>query len=237
VVSAHLNRVPRSASPEQKLSALPQAALLAASGGLLDAVVYLDHGHVFANSMTGNVVFLGISAVSHDWHQVLPRLAPILAYIVGVTAARLLRVRPVRHLPLFALILEIAALLFVGFLPLTFPPHAFTAIVAFVAAFQVSTFRHVGSFTYNSTFLTGNLRDTVEGALNRLLERDPAARYMAFQKFKDLGLVCLAFLLGATLGAFVAPRFPTHALWFAEPFLLTVLLFTLRRPPQSAPVY
>jgi len=31
--------------------------LLAITGGLLDAVVYLNHGHVFANAMSGNVIF------------------------------------------------------------------------------------------------------------------------------------------------------------------------------------
>jgi hypothetical protein len=53
-----------------KATALPAAMLLAATGGLLDAVVYLNHGHVFANAMTGNVIFLGISALGRDWADV-----------------------------------------------------------------------------------------------------------------------------------------------------------------------
>jgi uncharacterized membrane protein YoaK (UPF0700 family) len=216
-----------------RVSALPDALLLAASGGMLDAVVYLNHGHVFANAMTGNVIFLGISAVSRDWNQILPHLTPILAYAVGVCASRLLRAQPLRHLTLFALAAEIAALFVAGLLPPFFPQMAFVALIAVVAAFQVSTFRHVGAFTYNSTFITGNLRDTVEGWLNHLLEPDPAARSQGFQKFKDLGLVCLSFLAGAIAGAFVAPRFPSHALWFAEPLLLAVFALTLLRTPRS----
>ena len=42
-------------------AALPEAVLLATIGGLLDAIVYLNDGHVFANAMTGNIVFLGIA--------------------------------------------------------------------------------------------------------------------------------------------------------------------------------
>ena len=36
------------------------AALLTFSGGFLDVFTYVGHGHVFANTMTGNIVFLGM---------------------------------------------------------------------------------------------------------------------------------------------------------------------------------
>jgi uncharacterized membrane protein YoaK (UPF0700 family) len=42
------------------------ALLLGTTGGFLDAVVYLNHGHVFANAMTGNVIFLGIAAIGRN---------------------------------------------------------------------------------------------------------------------------------------------------------------------------
>jgi uncharacterized membrane protein YoaK (UPF0700 family) len=105
----------------------------------------------------------------------------------------------------------------------------FTATIAFVSAFQVATFRHVGGFTYNSTFITGNLRDMLEGAWAWRLERDPAARYQGGLKFRDMGLVCLCFLGGAIAGALVAPRFPIHAVWFTEPMLLAVVALTFHR--------
>ena len=40
---------------------LTVAALLTLSGGYLDAYTYVGHGHVFANTMTGNVALLGIN--------------------------------------------------------------------------------------------------------------------------------------------------------------------------------
>jgi len=56
--------MPLPATPIQP-GALPDAMLLATTGGLLDAVVYLNYGHVFANTMTGNVIFLGIAFLGH----------------------------------------------------------------------------------------------------------------------------------------------------------------------------
>ena len=50
--------------PASQPDTLLSATLLATTGGLLDAVVYTLHGHVFASSMTGNVILLGIAAFS-----------------------------------------------------------------------------------------------------------------------------------------------------------------------------
>lgn len=211
-------------------STLTSATLLAAAGGLLDAVVYLNHGHVFANAMTGNVIFLGIEAVDHDYSGILPHIAPILAFLVGVVAARLLRFVPLRDSAVLTLALEILALFAVGFFPRSYPQLAFTVTIAFVSAFQVTTFRRVGRFTYNSTFITGNLRDMGEGIFDHFFAPDSAQRWIGRAKAIKMGLICSAFLAGAAAGAWVAPRFPAHAVWFAEPMLLIVLALTMLRP-------
>ena len=211
-------------------STLSSASLLAAAGGLLDAVVYLNHGHVFANAMTGNLIFLGIETVDHDYSGILPHAAPILAFVLGVVAARLLRFVPLRGSAVLTLGLEILALFAVGFFPRDYPQLAFTVTIAFVSAFQVTTFRRVGRFTYNSTFITGNLRDMAEGVFDHFFAPDRTQRWSGRAKAMKMGLICLAFLAGAAGGAWVAPRFPAHAVWFAEPMLLTVMALTLLRP-------
>lgn len=204
--------------------------MLAAAGGLLDAVVYLNHGRVFANAMTGNVIFLGIEAVDHDYSGILPHVAPILSFLAGVIAARLLRRIPLRSSAVLTLGLEIVALFAVGLFPRDYPQLAFTAPIAFVSAFQVTTFRRVGRFTYNSTFITGNLRDMAEGFYDFLFSVDWAQRDVGRAKSAKMAVICGAFLCGAAGGAWVAPRFPAHAVWFAEPMLLAVLALTLLRP-------
>jgi uncharacterized membrane protein YoaK (UPF0700 family) len=127
-------------------------------------------------------------------------------------------------------VVEIVALFFVGMLPATLPQVAFTATIALVSAFQVTTFRRVGRFTYNSTFVTGNLRDVAEGLLESFTASDPSDRRLGRAKFRKLSLICLAFLLGASIGALAAAHYPTHALWFAEPFLLAAITLVLVNP-------
>ncbi len=215
------------ATPES--STLSDALILASTGGLLDSFVYLNHGHVFANSMTGNVALLGITLLGHQWREVIPHLVPILGFFAGVISARYLRTRNNRA-AIIALTFEILALFALGWVPSDFPDIPFTAIVAYVAAFQVSSFRHVYQLPFNSTFITGNLRQAAEGLYDAL---DPAATPDIREKGRtqglNLSLICLCFLAGAALGAWAAPRLANRSLWLTEPLLLFVALRIPRR--------
>jgi uncharacterized membrane protein YoaK (UPF0700 family) len=137
--------------------------------------------------------------------------------------------------------LEIVTIFVLGWFPPSFPRMAFTGIIAYVAAIQVASFRRVGRFAYNSTFLTGNLRDVAEGLYDGLNPSStPETRERGLSQAWDLGLICLSFLAGAVIGAWVAPRFANRSLWLAEPLLIAVAIHALRNqvlsasPPPSA---
>jgi uncharacterized membrane protein YoaK (UPF0700 family) len=210
-------------------NALPDALLLATTGGLLDAFIFLNHGHVFANAMTGNVVFLGIALAGRDWKDIVPHLVPLCGFVVGVVLSKSVRSHlQEQPLLLLGLTFEIVALFALGWLPLDAPHMVITATTAVVGAFQVASYRHVEGFGYNSTFVTGNLRDTVEGFYDAIAPRvAPEVRDKGRAKALDLGLICLCFLVGAVIGAWGAPRFANHTIWFAEPFLFIVALRAL----------
>jgi uncharacterized membrane protein YoaK (UPF0700 family) len=184
-------------APNPQPDTLISALLLATTGGLLDAFVYTQHGHVFANAATGNVILLGINMLSGNWHQAIRHLARVLAFVAGVAASRLL---PHVRAGLGVLLLEMLALFVAGLLPLAFPELAFTALIAFVSAFQVSTFRQVGRFSYNSTFITGNLRDCADGFVGYFFDPDPELRRHELAKARKLTGICLFFLIGVVAG-------------------------------------
>ena len=212
-------------------AALPDAMLLATTGGLLDAVVYLNHGHVFANAMTGNVIFLGIAAISHKWEDIIPRLFPLAGFLAGVITSKHLRTRLGARSVQFGLGLEITAIFVLGWLPGSFPEMAFTGIIAYVAAIQVASFRRVDRFAYNSTFITGNLRDVAEGLYEAAAPfSTPETRERGLAQGRALGFICLCFLGGAILGAWAAPRFANRSIWLAEPLLLAVAILSFRHP-------
>ncbi len=201
------------------------ALLLAFSGGVLDAFLYLDHGRVFAGAMTGNAVLCAVGLLHHDAHDALMHMVPLVAFGLGAWAAFVAEDH-FRHAVMAALSIEAACLLVASFLPPGFPDLLFILIVSALAGFQVGSFRTVDKFVYSSTFITGELREGLD-ALHRALES--ATRRKGLLEFRDLGLVILLFLAGAVSGAILAVRIGNHTLWLPVVLLLIVLGFVIRR--------
>jgi uncharacterized membrane protein YoaK (UPF0700 family) len=216
------------APPDERraVGSLPSAMLLAATGGSLDAFIYLNHGHVFAAAMTGNGVLLGVAVLHRDWMQAVRHVLPIMAFCLGVFLSRLLDGSLKRHAITVGLTCEMVALFLASFLPGGFPDMAFVPLLAIVAAYQVDSFRKADAYSYNSTFMTGNLRTAVDGLYQSLA---PETREKGLRQFRSLSLVVAAFLSGAVVGAILAPRWLNHTLWFVDVPLVVVLLMTLRK--------
>jgi uncharacterized membrane protein YoaK (UPF0700 family) len=213
-----------STAEHRAAGSLPSAILLALTGGALDAFIYLNHGHVFAAAMTGNGVLLGVAILHHDYAQALRHLLPIFGFITGIFFANLLDKSLKHHAVTVGLVCEISALFVASFLPGRFPDRAFVPIIAIVAAYQITSFRQVDTYAYNSTFMTGNLRTAVDGLYDAL---SPAKRKAGLRKFRELSCIVLAFLLGAIAGAILSPHLYNHTLWLINLPLIAVLILTL----------
>ena len=220
-----------SATEHRAVGSLPSAVLLAMTGGSLDAFIYLNHGHVFAAAMTGNGVLLGVSILHHDYLQAVRHLLPIFGFLIGVFLANLLDKTLRHHAVTVGLVCEISALFIASLLPRHFSDLAFVPIIAIVAAYQVASFRKADIYSYNSTFMTGNLRTAVDGLYDAL---SPTKRKAGLRKFRELSCIVLAFLLGATAGALLSPHLYNHTLWFIDLPLIAVLILTLHRAHPAA---
>ena len=134
---------------------------LAMSGGFRDAYTYFTRDKVFSNAQTGNVVLMSQHFMMGEWKDGLKYLLPLLAFAFGVLAAERIQAqfRFARrlHWRQGILLLEIAILLIVGFLPQTLNMTA-TILVSFSCAMQVQAFRKVDGYSYASTMCIGNLR-------------------------------------------------------------------------------
>lgn len=111
----------RNGAPPKLAGTFPLAILLSCAGGYLDAFTWVGQGGVFANAQTGNVVLLGINVATGQWSEALRHLMPIIAFVVGVFAAFWIRslasARGEPWINLISLLLELAVLIVVAFLP------------------------------------------------------------------------------------------------------------------------
>jgi len=215
------------APPEAELGV---ACLLSLSGGFLDAFTYIGHGQVFANAMTGNVVLLGVFTAAGEWQQAINHIPPIIAFLAGVFLAQSFRLSAprigMRWPPLMTLLLEIAFLVIIAFLPRSFPDIWIVLSISFAAALQNSSFTRVRNWSYNSVMTTGNLRRFAESLFAGTLPRRDS---VMLQQARIFAAICLCFLAGAFLGGLSTGGLHNAALWIPTAVLSVTLWRCLRR--------
>jgi uncharacterized membrane protein YoaK (UPF0700 family) len=199
---------------EKPHETLPVAALLILAAGQLDAYTYVGHGGVFANAMTGNIVFMTVRFTDGDWHRAIPFIGPLVAYVLGVMMAACLKREPLRrffpHPAESSLALEIAFLVLVAFLPRTVPDMLIVSGIAFVAALQATAFTRIETFDFTSVTTSANLRRFAEGFMASVVF-DEEGRFR--RQWRFFLIVCLCFIAGAFMGAIATARWGNPAVW------------------------
>jgi uncharacterized membrane protein YoaK (UPF0700 family) len=189
------------------------ADILAAAGGSMDAWVYMDHGHVFANAQTANVVLVGIHVAAGDFTAAARHVPSIIAFILGLVSSRLIGAwlkkagLNSRNLRLTVECVLLAALALIAS---RLPNGAVTACVGFIAAVQITSLSHIGDLTFNTGMTTGNLRGAFSAASAVL--NDPASERDRIRAVA-LGSMCLAFVAGAVVGGFFTLHFGDQTLF------------------------
>lgn len=214
------------ATPEQRIAASMLAAtLLAFSGGVLDAFLYVAHGKVFAGAMTGNAILLGIALLGRHRVDIAHHAVPLIGFVVGVWLSEIVGHRVKEHAVTFGLALEAAGLALAALLPRNCPDPVFTFFVPLVAAFQVTSFRSAESYSYNSTFITGDLRACTVAVYKAL---HPGTRGEAVRQARDFGLIIASFVAGAVTGAILGQRTGNFTLLLPMLAVLVVFAMALR---------
>ncbi|GLR97845.1 MULTISPECIES: YoaK family protein [Bradyrhizobium] len=193
------------------------ALLLAFVGGYLDAYTWIIHG-VMANAQTANLVLLWVHGSTGNWDDALHFVPPILAFAVGILFAAWLRGVAGQRASAISTLVEILSLVAVGVLHNRLPDLAGTLGISFVAAMQTAVFTKVEGVAYSSVMITGNMRQAIEGVYIALSGGGPLRRSGIF------AALCVAFGVGAAVGAFATKGIPDLTLGIPVAALLIILL-------------
>ena len=209
------------------------AVFLSLSGGLQDAYTYLFRGKVFANAQTGNIVLLSANLMDGNWERVLHYLVPLCAFALGVLTAEKMqeRFREMRTLHWRQLVVlgEGLLLFLVGFLPQEANTFA-NAVVSFVCAMQVQTFRKVRGHAYASTMCIGNMRSGTEALCVYFHTHDREVLCKALTYFGVIGL----FAIGAGLGALLSAHMAERGIWVSCALLAVSFFIMFIREEEKA---
>lgn len=212
----------------QMSEAFRTTIFLTLSGGFQDAYTYMGRGKVFANAQTGNIVLMATNFCEGNFAAALRYLLPLLAFAGGVYFAESIRSRYHSmerfHWRQLILLIEIALLFVVGFIPDTFNWLA-NMLVSFVCAMQVQSFRKVRGNAYASTMCIGNMRSGMQYLYTGLHTRDRAVLRRSLQYFAVIGL----FAVGAAAGSLLTINFGNRVIWCCCVSLLVSLCFMFIR--------
>lgn len=197
---------------------------LAFVGGFLDAYTYLLRGGVFANAQTGNLVLFGIHLADGSFPGCFLYLVPVAAFLLGVLITELFKkkcsARKFVEWQHVVVIIEIALLFIIGFLPRAVPDAVINVAVSFVCSMQFNSFRKTNGLPYATTMCTGNLRSAGEFLFAYLFEKDREAGKKSLRYFT----VIAVFFLGAALGALLSGTLGVASVWVCCAVLAAVLL-------------
>ena len=212
----------------QMSESLLTASFIILSGGLQDAYTYLCRGKVFANAQTGNIVLCSAYLFDGQWRHSARYLIPVLSFLLGIFTAecihRHFKYTEKVHWRQMIILAEIALLFAVGFLPQEANTFA-NAVVSFVCAMQVQSFRKVHGNAYASTMCIGNMRSGMQYLYTGLHTKDRAVLRRAMQYFAVIAL----FAVGAAAGSLLTIHFGNRVIWFCCALLLVSLSFMFIR--------
>lgn len=198
-------------------------ALLAISGGAMDAYSYIFRGEVFANAQTGNMLLLGVHLAQGEWAQALSYFCPVLFFSVGIIISILIRSKPGREQALHwrqaAVLFEAAVLAGVCFIPRSADLIA-NSLISLACGIQLESFTKIRGSAVATTMCIGNLRLATENLCAYIGRRDRAALKKTALYF---GII-LFFVLGAVMGNFALRVMGQYALMLCTVILLTVFI-------------
>jgi uncharacterized membrane protein YoaK (UPF0700 family) len=216
-------------SPRRGDETVQISLLLAFAGGYLDAYTWIIHG-VMANAQTANLVLLWVHGTVGEWEQAVRFVPPIAAFAAGVVIAAWMRRSTGDRATTISTLIEIVLLVAVGILHNRLPDLAGTLGISFVAAMQTAIFTRVEGVAYSSVMITGNLRQAIEGLVAVV-----SGQLSSLRRSGIFFALCVAFGIGAAVGAYATRGRPNLALGLPVGALLIVLFRREIRPNKECP--
>lgn len=237
---------------ERFRESMTTCAMLAITGGFLEAYTYLLKGGVFCNAQTGNVVMMGIKFAQGNYLGAAYYLIPMFFYMVGIT----LTVRGPVHIragryhkalrragpesgtrPSYRLtwevvyvLVQMGVLTLLALLPDSLPDAFWNVPITFLCAMQYNTFNRFRGVTLATTFCTNNIRQTAIRVNKGML----TGKRHFYREALVYVQAILYFVLGAGIGAVLATRWGEITLFFCVLLLVPVLIGLIREDSRRA---
>ena len=191
------------------------ACLLTMCAGFSDAYTFIERGGTLTAGQTGNVVFLSVGLIGHEIADVEVKLATILAFMIGIFFSHSVW-------RLSTLVPMVLTTLVAGFLPKEVPNVYIVPFFGLSLGIVAISFGEVDGYTYNYSFMTGNLKKTMVAYGNFVRDRKMEFFWESLFMTSLIG----SFVGGAILSTFLIQYYGLRTIWFVS--LVLTLFLTYR---------
>lgn len=183
-------------------------------GGFYGAYTYSIRGGIFCNAQTANFVLFAMAIGEGKWHHALYYFIPMSAYLLGAIVSEAVP-KPIkkRHgirWDTLLILVEIVAVVFLGFLPESAPFQISQVAINFICSMQYNTFRQAQGVPMATTFCTNHLRQTGIAIVKAVRKHGDSNQWnRALMHLKML----FFFVLGGILSTVLCGHFLGKAIW------------------------
>ena len=196
------------------------ACLLTMCAGFSDAYTFIERGGTLTTGQTGNVVFLSVGLIGHEIADVEVKLATMSAFMIGIFLMTVFQ-RFFSHSVwrLSTLVPMVLTTLVAGFLPKEVPNVYIVPFFGLSLGIVAISFGEVDGYTYNYSFMTGNLKKTMVAYGNFVRDRKIEFFWESLFMTSLIG----SFVGGAILSTFLIQYYGLRTIWFVS-LVLTIFL-------------
>jgi len=199
-------------------------AMLIFVAGFYGAFTYSIRGGVFCNAQTANFVLFSMEIGKGNFIDALYYLIPMSAYLLGAVVSEILP-KPMKKMHLirwdtFLIMIEMAIVVFLGFLPESAPFQISQVAINFICSMQYNTFRQAQGVPMATTFCTNHVRQVGVWLTKAIKYKNKKYTNRMFHH----ALMLLCFVLGATVSTFLCRILYGKAIWVTLIPLFILLL-------------
>lgn len=172
--------------------------LLTFVGGFLNSYTYILYDKVFANTQTGNLIFLSISLTNRNIKEVILRIIPIIVFFISIFIVEFIKEKWKcdRKTTMISTVINMVLFLIIGLGIFKDNNIIITAIISFVCANMMVIFKKVKGDIYAPTMCTGNMRSCAISFAGFILHKDKS-QIKIFAKY--IGIMIM-FCIGVSSG-------------------------------------
>lgn len=178
-------------------------------GGFLGTYTIINYFGLFPSAQTGNMIEIVRCLFGSNWTELLLRTIGFFIYIAGLVMAVLLTDPLKSRSRFFAIFLDSAAVIIMGFMPAHFNKIVALYPLFFATAFQWSAFTGACGYVSSTLFSTNNLKQAVTALTEYIRDKEPKKKEQAGFYLWTI----ISYQIGVVFSCWACGFLGIHGIW------------------------